>query len=72
MERINNNINNTNDNGFNSLKGEFTIVIGPLSATAIFENDNNIELLLPNTAEHCNFESRKNSEPLFRKGAVFK
>jgi FkbM family methyltransferase len=32
-----------------------------------FENDNNIELLLPNTAEHCNFESRKNSEPLFRK-----
>lgn len=42
MERINNNINNTNDNGFNSLKGEFTIVIGPLSATAIFENDNNI------------------------------
>ena len=42
MERINNNRSNINDNGFNSLKGEFTIVIGPLSATTILENDNDI------------------------------
>ena len=32
-----------------------------------FENDNNIELLLPDTSEHSNFESRKDAEPLFRK-----